>query len=398
MKRPLAPLLVVGLVSHAWADSSGEIGATAIGEGSDGDEAAAFGAMRLAGTFRYGYGTADVITSGVDGQLVSGDSGAVRGTHWLRYRQDVSMRHTEETGKPAPFQSWVEVEHRFDYEERAALSRRRDLVRGRHTGEHAVLSAVMAGDDDPRGGGAFLPFSWELDFVGDPAGGADVLNRFRISLGQWWDDDDGDGDPHVREVFTVDSYLHDREKQGVADTIIVYAERGRPLRWQGWVADFRLGFATNTGETTLDGQKFVNERHPDVSASINDGALRWRRGRFGAELRYDRALYLTMDTMLALEDRLSTRATWTAPRLAIESSLFAARTRLWADRRVDGERHLTDGISLRALTTRTGLNASATVEVGRSFYADAEAVAMAPTAGWRATIDLTRRWGSIARP
>jgi hypothetical protein len=397
MKRPLTALVVVGLASRAWADGGGEVGATAIGEGNDGSDAAAFGAMRLAGDLRVGHGTADEIASGIDGQLVTGDAGMLRGTHWLRYRQDVAMRHAEETGTPVSFQSWVEVEHRFDYEERAALSRRRDLVRGRHTGEHAVMTAVMAGDDDPRDGGAFLPLSWELDFVGDPAGGTDVLNRFRISLGQWWDDADGDGESHVHEVLTIDSYLHDREQQGVADTIIIYAERGRPLRWPGWVADFRLGFATNTGETTLDGETFVNERHPDVTASIDDGAVRWHQGRLGAELRYDRALYLTMDTMLALEDRLSTRATWTAERLSIESALFAARTRLWADRDADGETHVTDGVTLRAITNRTGLNASATVEVGRSFYADADAVAVAPAAGWRATLDLTRRWGSIAR-
>ncbi len=380
----------------ARADVGGEVGATVLGE-SGGAGAQGVGALRLAGEVGSGRNTADAIASGIDGQLLTGELGPLRGTHWLHYRQDVAMRHAEETGKPVTAESWVTLDHRFDYEVRAALSRRRDLARGRHTGEHLTLAAVPLGEDDPRDGGAFLPLSWELNLVGRVEGGKDVLHRFRIALGHWWDDPDGDGDAHVREVIAIDSYLHDREDQAVADTIIVYAERGRPLRWAGWTADFRIGFATNAGETTLDGQQFVNERHPDVTASITDGALRWRQGRLAAELRYQRSLYLTMDSMLALEDRASTAATWTSEQLAVDGSLFAARTRLWSDRTVAGETYWTDGVALSARTHRAGFNASATVEAGRSFYANAEIAAMEPTPGWRVTLDMTRRWGELTR-
>jgi hypothetical protein len=134
-----------------------------------------------------------------------------------------------------------------------------------------------------------------------------------------------------------------------------------------------------------------------VTAAVTDGALRWYRGTLGAELRYERSMYLTMDSMLALEDRASTGATWTAEQIAIDADLFTARTHLWSDRRVDGETYSTDGITLTARTQRAGFNTSATIEAGHSFYANPEVVAMAPTLGWRATLDLTRRWGEVTR-
>lgn len=387
--------MFVVAIPRAHGDAGGEVGGTAIGEGG-GHGASGVGALRLAGEVRFGRGTSDELTTGIDGHLATGD-GYLRGSHWLRYRIDVAMRRAEETGKPAELESWVAIDHRFDYEARAALSRRRDLARGRYTGEQVAMEAVMLGDDDPYGGGAFLPFSWEIDLVGREGGGRDTLNRFRASFFRWWNDADRDGDAHVREVIVIDSQLHDRDDQAVANTIIFYAERGRPLRLAGWLADFRLGMVTNDGETTLDGEEFVNERHPMVTGGVADGALRWRSGAFAAGLHYDRAMYLSMDSKLGLEDRVSVTSSWTVERLAIEASLYAARTRLWQDRSPAGQTHWTDGVSVTARTHRAGVHASATLEAGHSFYADPEQTAMSPSPGWRATVNLTRRWGELTR-
>ncbi len=389
---PLVLAIVATMVpGRASADVGGEVGAVALGE-SGGEGGRGVGALRLAGNVDLGRGTADELATGIDGQLATGELGPLRGTHWLRYRQDVALRRAQATGKPAGIESWLVLEHRLDYEARASLMRRRDLVRGRHTGEFVALEAVLLGASDPRKGGAFMPFRWDLAYVD----GGDVLHRFRAAFGRWWTDADGDGEPHVREVISIDSYVHDREAPGIANTIVFYAERGRPLSRWGLLADFRIGMASNDGETSISGDTFVNQRHPMVTAGVLDGALRRHLGRSTVEVRYDRTMYLTMDSLLALEERAAGRWTWTSDPLALETSLFAARTRLWRDRAPAGETHWTDGVALRGSTDRAGFAWGLAIEVGRSFYADAEVDALAPSLGWRTTLDVTRRWGRVA--
>lgn len=398
-------VLVAAIPTRAQAgELFGEVGVASTSE-PDGSAAA----MHLGGAAS---GSPDggiyELATGGDLAVGVGVLGLVRGNHWLSIRYDASKaqaaakaRREATTTRPTttkptaakPLDAWVTFRHRLEFETRAALGRRRDLVRSRYTSEQLGMEAVLLGDGDPLSGGALMPFTYDVDLV---RGEAAVRHTFRGTVARWWSRAAADQPEHAREVLTIISQVHDLDFDATADTLIAWAETGRPLSGDLYL-DYRTGFATNTGETSIDNQMFVNERHPNVTAGVLDGGLRLVRGAAAGGLRYDRSLYLTFDSMLALEDRATASATLTHGPTSLGAEGFAARTLLFSERGVDAERAVTGGGAAHWSTSLRGFGVSGSVEVARSFYAHLDNAVGEPAWGWRAQLQLSRGFGTRAR-
>ncbi len=395
---------VVLVIGGGRAARAGELYGE-VGLDSGVEEGAGHGGLRLGGVARgqvtsgYDLGTGGEVALGV------GALGPLRGSHWLELRYDAARelaaerarRRAESGQEPAPapessIESWMIARHRFDFEARAALGRRRDLPAARYTGEHVAMEVVLLGDADPRSGGALMPFTYEVDLVRSPDAEAETatLHRFRASVFRWWTQRAPELPQHVRSVLVIDSQVHDLDRDALADTIVAWAEEGRPLAGPLYL-DYRIGFATNTGQTTISDQSFVEQRHPEVTALVADGGLRLLRGPATAALRYDRSLNLSFDSLLVLEDRATARTAWSRGGHALAGEAFAARTLLWSDQ--DRRRAVTGGGAARWETALRGFEVNGTVEMARSFYARLEGPTE-PAWGWRAELLLSRRFGA----
>jgi hypothetical protein len=402
--RASAALLMMAAAGTAVAEptSAGisggvEVGATAAGESSNEMRAAA-GALRLAG--EVGGEVLDSghrVTTGAVVRAGNGTLGPLQASHWFAFRYDLGETLRRRRG-PDDMISWVDAIHRFDYEARAGLDRRRDLPTARYTGGELLLDSELVGGGSATDGFTVAAFAWGTSYVDAADGeGLDVMYRMKLSFIRWWDDTDGDGVPFTRDFFVMDSYLSDHQRSAVADNIAFYQERDRPLIGP-LRADWRAGLVSSAGTTEVDGVVFMNTRHPDVTAGLLDGALRAQLGPVLAEVRYDRGMWLTLDAILALEDRGTARVTVARDTWSLSADAFTARTRLWRARHQPGEVHDTDGVAARASVQYRGIVADAAVELGHSFYAAPDRTTDAPAAGWRATLDLSRRWGSPRAP
>ena len=338
---------------------------------------------------------ADTVLVGGDAWLESSGDGWLHGSQWLGWRHVMS-----DPGAAADdAKAWLALEHRFDYELRVPLSRRRDLLRGRLTGEQLRFDAVPLGGDGATEGGAFMPITWDIDVIDRPGAGVDVLNRLRMTAGRFWSSTTPGGERHERVVLEIDSYLHDRSVDRVVNTVIVYGERGHPAEHGAAFVDFRIGFASNGGRTALSGKEYVNTAHPEVTAGILDGAVHVPLGNARLDVRYDRSMYLTQESTLALEDRGTVSAAWTTARFELSAEAFVARTALWSERDPDAVQVFrSDGVSASMAFHVGGVTARAGLELGHSFYTDPDVDAAAPSVGARTLLSLSYRVGCAPPP
>lgn len=406
--RHCLALAAIAITLPAWpcaaqpwtAGRGAEVGASSVAEGTDGSGVpSGAGGVRAAGEVRTIHliddpddRSKELVTgtaAGADATLgVEDGSAMVRGRAWVEFLRIERKRGADAMAR----HDWTTGGIHLDYQTRVPLSRRRELATTSQTGTGLHFEGAGWVFPRPTGDDTLVFLVDELKLLDTPLG---IWGAAHGQVGLWRRarDPDGDGVAHTVDVLTIDSAIGGFEDDAGAmiTRLVPYAERERGLPG-GVRADVRVGYAWTCVCETPDRPALRK-----VTAGILDGAVRRDVGPATVELRYDRDLYQTVDALVALDDRVSARATWNAGEWSLAGGAYAADTTF---RNSNGPampavRGRSDGVDLHAIVTRRRWILDAGLEGGHSYYAAATAASTTPALGWRASVDLSWRVGDI---
>ena len=290
-----------------------------------------------------------------------------------------------------------DLDHRLTVEGRPALSRRPDLWRRSYSQEHIGVEMTGLHWRGEHWGTHLMRVAEGFDFTWQ-ADDSTEQRRFGTTsdwslMGVIRDPGDGSGVATL-ELMSLEAEAID----DVRDAVVINTMYVRfvdvplgplPVRIDGAIGDGGTGYTSLTsGDDTI---VITTEDLPLVS-----GIPVWRARIHGAThgveagVGASRALFLTFDVNLALEERASADLSFPVGAGRVELDGFAARTELWIDE-MTSYTELTGGGSLRyERPVRDGWIVDVSGEAARSFYADLDAD-RAPRVGDATRIEIALR-------